>query len=352
MQARDDDLLHFASEPPNVVNALNRELWLGDDGTVEARPHDPATGMRHVLNVNYDPEAKCSEYDAAIKQIFAKAKYPQTLIIFFNELAGYAIQLRRDIPLIVLMIGGGNNGKTSLIRVLSELVGPDFVHSGRVEDLDERFAVGSLFGKLLFVDDDVKAGAKLPDGALKKISESKRLTGELKFKPAFSFVNRAFPIMLCNNLPSLADLSHGMMRRLHVLPFDRKFEESETDRDLFDRIIEEELSGVLNRALAGWKRLKQRKGFPRSADMGRARQELLVHANPLKGFLDERCVEDPRSKVALQVFYDAYRSWAEESGYSLKQVKSTVKKNLEHQGYAIKRHGAGLVIIGLKLRRP
>ena len=93
------------------------------------------------------------------------------------------------------MIGGGNNGKTSLVRVLIELVGSDFVHSGRVDDLDERFAIGSLFGKLLFVDDDVRAGTKLPDGALKKISEAKRLTGEHKFKPAFSFVNRAFPIM-------------------------------------------------------------------------------------------------------------------------------------------------------------
>ena len=139
--------------------------------------------------------------------------------------------------------------------------------------------------------------------------------------------------------------------RLHVVPFDRTFAEREIDRHLFERIIENELSGVLNRALEGWKRLKQRKRFPPSKDMGRARQELLVHANPLKGFIDERCVEDPRSKVALHVFYDAYRSWAQESGYSLTQVKSTVKKNLEHQGYAIKRQGPGLVIIGLKLLR-
>ena len=138
MQAGDDDLLHFASEPPNVVNVLNGELWLRDDGTVEARPHDPATGMRHVLNVSYIPEATCPEYDAAVKRIFEKAEYPQTLIAFFEELMGYAIQLRRDIALIVLMTGGGNNGKTSLIRVLTELVGPDFVHSGRIDDLDER----------------------------------------------------------------------------------------------------------------------------------------------------------------------------------------------------------------------
>jgi putative DNA primase/helicase len=196
MQARDDDLLHFASEPPNVVNALNKELWLHDDGTVEAQPHDPATGMRHVLNVSYIPKASCLEYDAAVQGIFENAEYPQTLINFFNELMGYAIQLRRDIPLIVLMIGEGNNGKTSLIRLLTELVGSDFVYSGRIGELEEaRFGIGSLFGKLLFVDDDVRAGAKLPDGALKKISEAKLLTGEHKFKPAFSFVNRALPVL-------------------------------------------------------------------------------------------------------------------------------------------------------------
>jgi putative DNA primase/helicase len=351
MQARDDDLLHFASEPPNVVNTLNCELWLHDDGTVEARPHDPATGMRHVLDVKFLPKATCHEYDAAVQGIFQEAEFPQTLIQNFEELMGYAIQLRRDIALIVVMIGEGNNGKTSLVRLLTELVGSDFVYSGRIDELDDsRFGIGNLFGKLLFVDDDVRAGAKLPDGALKKTSEAKLLTGEHKFKPAFSFVNRAFPIILCNNLPSLADLSHGMMRRLHVVPFDRTFTEGETDRDLFDRIVENELSGVLNRALAGWKRLKLRKRFRRSSDMARARHELLVHANPLKGFIDECCEADPRGKVTLEVFYDAYRDWATESGYSLAQVKSTVKGNLEHLGYPVRRHGEGLVVIGLKLR--
>jgi len=34
------------------------------------------------------------------------------------------------------------------------------------------------------------------------------------------------------------------------------------------------------------------------------------------------------------------------------QVKSTVKRNLLHQGYRITKHGEGLVVIGLKLREP
>jgi putative DNA primase/helicase len=300
MQARSDDLLHFASEPPNVVNTLNKELWLLDDGRVEARPHNPSTGMRHVLTVEHNPQRTCSEYDAAIGRIFEKAEYPKTLINFFNELTGYSIQPRRDIPLIVVMIGKGSNGKTSLVKLLIELVGTSFVHSGRVGELDEaRFGIGSLFGKLLFVDDDVRAGAKLPDGSLKKISEAKLLTGEHKFKPVFTFVNRAFPILLCNNLPSLADLSPGMMRRIHVLPFDRSFDANEIDRELFDRIMRNELSGVLNRALQGWKRVKLRSRFPSSADMERARHDLLVHANPLKGFIDECCEIGLKSRVSL-----------------------------------------------------
>jgi putative DNA primase/helicase len=158
--------------------------------------------MRHVLRVDYNPQRTCSEYDAAIGRIFEKAEYPKTLISFFNELMGYSIQPRRDIPLIVVMIGNGSNGKTSLVNLLIELVGTSFVHSGRAGELDEaRFGIGSLFGKLLFIDDDVRAGGKLPDGALKKISEAKLLTGEHKFKPAFSFVNRAFPILLCTICP-------------------------------------------------------------------------------------------------------------------------------------------------------
>jgi putative DNA primase/helicase len=90
-----------------------------------------------------------------------------------------------------------------------------------------------------------------------------------------------------------------MMRRIHVLPFKRTFEEGEIDRHLFDRIIRNELPGVLNRALEGWKRIKTSSGFTRSSDMTEARHDLLVHANPLKGFIDERCQIDPKGKATL-----------------------------------------------------
>jgi hypothetical protein len=80
------------------------------------------------------------------------------MVRHWNDLFGYIIQPKRNLPAIVIMSGAGDNGKTVLIRTVMRLLGHDLVHAQRVEDLDKsRFAMGSLFGKYLFVDDDVRA---------------------------------------------------------------------------------------------------------------------------------------------------------------------------------------------------
>ena len=203
--------------------------------------------------MTYDPEAKCPEYDRALDGIFSAATNPKGLRRHWNELFGYIIQPRRNIPLIGILLGSGDNGKTKLTETIIRLLGKNLVQCQRVDELDKsRFGMGSLFGKYLFLDDDVRAGARLPDGTLKTISEAKEVTGEHKYGPAFNFTVRTVPLLLCNNIPSLADVSHGMLRRLMVIPFDRRFTDEDKDPDLFERIWANEMSGVLNRALSGY----------------------------------------------------------------------------------------------------
>ena len=139
-------------------------------------------------------------------EIFAKADNPKAMVRHWNDLFGYIIQPKRNIPVIVIMSGAGDNGKTVLIRTVMRLLGHDLVHAQRVDDLDKnRFAIGSLFGKLLFVDDDVRAGARLPDGMLKTISEAKEVTGELKYRAV---------VQLCGpHRPGLAMQQHSLGRR-------------------------------------------------------------------------------------------------------------------------------------------
>lgn len=268
--------------------------------------------LRQCLDVNYDPHAQCPIYDKVLAEIFSKAEDPEAMIRHWHELVGYLIQPRRHIPLILICVGGGSNGKSMLVQTISRLLGPGLVSAQRIENLDKnRFASASLLGKLLLVDDDVRAGIRLPDGELKKISEAKPITAEHKYGPTFEFNVRSVPVLLCNNNASLADVSHGMSRRLMVIPFDRTFRD-DADPTLFPTIWKTEMAGVLNRSIGGLQRLLGRGRFEMPIAVKRAKDEWMKEANPLTSFVDEYCGRDPMAKCLLKDFYERYRQWAQE----------------------------------------
>jgi phage/plasmid-associated DNA primase len=82
----------------------------------------------------------------------------------------------------------------------------------------------------------------------------------------------------------------------------------------------------------------------------RANDEWLKEANPLTSFVDECCSrEDPLGKCLLQDFYDRYRHWAQQRGYTKTQQYQTVKRNLENLGFPTKKGNRGIAIMGLTL---
>jgi hypothetical protein len=242
-----DDALSFVVNPPPVINCANGEVWISPDGTIDLRPHRPESHLRHCLDVTYDPDAVCPAYDKALLEIFAKADNPKAMVRHWNEVFGYVIQPKR-------------------------------------------------------------------------------------------------------NIPAIADLSHGMRRRLMVLPFDRIFTEEEKDPDLFERIWANELPGVLNQALRGYKRLLERGTkfkFPNAVKQ--ATTAWLQQANPLPAFLKARCTTKQQGRCLVKDFYAHYSVWTKDMGYTLTQTQQTVTRNLAHLGYGTKKTNQGMAIIGLVL---
>jgi P4 family phage/plasmid primase-like protien len=336
-----------------VINCSNGELWIKPNGKIKLRLHKAKSYLRHCLDIEYDPAAKCPHYDNALKEIFSRAEpSPKGMVRHWNELFGYLIQARREIPTVVILKGGGDNGKTVLMKTVIKLMGENLVSAQRVENLDNQFAMGNLSGKLLLLDDDVKAGIRLPDGQLKKISEAKTVTGEHKHGPQFNFTVRSLPVLLCNNVPSLADVSLGMRRRLMVIPFDRTFSEQEKDDELFERIWKDEMPGVLNRVIEGLQRVigrGMRLKFP--AAITAAKDSWLAEANPLPAFLEECWQRDPKASCLLADFYSAYTRWALLKGYTRVQQAGSLSRNLQHLGFQLKKRNRGQMILGLKLKK-
>src|SRR3712207_2374275 len=52
--AKSSDLLRFNEPPLPVINCKNGELWIQPDGSVDLKPHSPASYLRYCLDVEYD----------------------------------------------------------------------------------------------------------------------------------------------------------------------------------------------------------------------------------------------------------------------------------------------------------
>lgn len=312
------------NEPPQpVLNCTNVELVLQEDGSVVTRTHQPENYSMLALDVTYDPEATCPTYDAALELWF---NHDQELIDFWHEVAGYLIQPDRWLKHFFLMQGEGDNGKSTLMKIIATLCGNAVAHI-EIEKLDERFALAPLVGKLIALDDDVKAGAKLPDGILKKLSETKVASIEYKTRTPVDIVLVAAPVMLCNRWPSISDITPATLDRAMCIPFPHSIPLHKRDPNLLKIIRTKELSGVLNRCLEGLARLRARGRFEQPMAVELCKQSFLGHSNHTIQWAQHRLDKVPSTQgtysVSARELYDDYRAWCTEQGFQHIMVSMT-----------------------------
>ncbi len=349
-QSADIDFFKHLGESPAVINCQNGELWLQDDGNVILKPHSPESYLQYVLEFKYLPEATCPNFDNALFETFSNSSNPEEMVRHLQEVIGYFIQPNRFLTCWFTWQGGGSNGKTTLFETIERLMSRSSIYSERISTLEKnRFALGGMMGKSLFVDDDVNDGTKLPDGLLKKLSERKLITGEKKFKDTFEYISSVAVLLLCNNNPLCDDLSHGTRRRVRIIPFTRRFEGENKDSSLYPYIWKNEMSGVLNRFIEGLKRLKKRGDFLEPEDCIKAKEEWLINANPFNAFLDECCKKSPNQYVSLLEVYNYFNNWKLNNGFSKPMSKQALKVVLQAQGFDNKKINGCIRIYGLEL---
>jgi len=290
--------------------------------TNELEPFSPDNFILNGLHVIYDAEADCPKFKKFLSEIIDKGD-----IATIQEFFGFTLLRHYKYQRALLLLGGGHNGKSTLLNVLRAFLGMRNVANESLQNLiTHKFSVGRLYGKLANIHGDLPDIALLDTGIFKLLTGGDPVTGEHKFKPMFDFINYAKLIFSCNKIPETKDKSVAYFRRWIIINFTREFDDLDpkTDKNLIDKLITpEELSGILNWALEGLRRLLKNEKFTGAESARKVQEHYERGSDTVKVFLEEWTEVDGNSNVPKAELWEAFCEYCKKFSVPLTLTKRT-----------------------------
>jgi P4 family phage/plasmid primase-like protien len=228
--------------------------------------------------------------------------------------------------------GPSYTGKTQVAMVVRALLGGNTCGL-RVRAMSERFGMQPLLHASGWIADDAVGEREPMDAeAYKLVVTGESVSVERKNQAS---VEAAFdlPVLLTmNNFPVVRDSSDAVYNRTLTLPMRVVRSEAEAI-PLAERVIAEELAGVLAWAVRGWHRLKARGRYDPPAAMTAALREFKGGNNPFQDFVDLCVRPNPDRMVLREDFRVAFNEWLKRevqarSEWSGKAIAQAVKNGL------------------------
>lgn len=275
------------------------------DGLTE--PHDPIYYSTNRLPYIYDAEAKCDLWVKTLNEIL---ECDDKKINILQEFFGYCLTRETKHHKALLLLGESRSGKSTILQTLRHVIGTNNCSSVPLKYISNAQYTAMLINKLVNIDTDVSQKAEQFEAEFKTITSGEPVAVNQKYVAAFDFVPYCKIVLAANIFPRITDHSSAFYKRLILIPCDRVFSYEEQNRDLPKQLLEE-LSGILNWAIEGLKRLTVRGKFEELDFMRNAIQDLENESNPTNIFFDEYIEIEFGTYIEKSDLYDKYKKWCE-----------------------------------------
>lgn len=278
-------------------------------------PHSPDWFSTVNLGYDFDPDKPCPRWLSFLSRNLEGDRQRLNLV---QEWAGYLLTPDTSQQKFMILEGEGANGKSVFLAGIEAMLGSANVSHLQLELLGQQFSLTDTLGKLANIAADCGEIDKLAEGYLKSFTGGDMMRFERKYKDAVSDKPTARLMVATNNRPRFADKSDGLWRRMILVPWrvqipveERVYGMDSTDfwRDTG------ELSGILQWALVGLRRLHKQKRFTDSDLCNASRDSYKLENNPAREFLLENFSPDPHGFVPTTEIYKQYGEWCAENGY-------------------------------------
>ena len=249
----------------------------------------------------------------------------------WNHLAATMTGLIAELQTFHIYIGGGQNGKSVLIKLMDLVLG-EYKGTVPVNMLtDRRGKVGSatpeimeLKGTRMAVAQEPQKGERLNEGVIKEFSSGEdELQGRALYSGKMVKFLPQFNLVICTNyLPEIEGNDHGIWRRVRVINFKSRFTDNPVNNDadapfqfLIDRTISKRMdtwkevfaSMLIDRAF------KNKGRVPDCAEVISARDAYRQSQDCIAEFIAERVVVDTTGSITKTELNAEFKNWYENS---------------------------------------
>jgi putative DNA primase/helicase len=265
---------------------------------------------------------------------------------------GYSLYRGYPLKNYTVLDGGGDNGKTVLMNVMLALAGEQNNTSIGLQELNERpFAKAQLYGKNTNISDDLPKKALKLTGIIKAITGNSPIWADVKnSKKGISFTPYAKPWYACNELPETSDYSDAFFsRQLQVTLLNKYLSKEDPKIDnktCFERNVHlteelttpESLSGILNFALMGLKRVLEKNVFSDDTTTDDKRNQWIRKTNPIAAFLDDEFeIGDNDWCITVEDFYNEIIHFCEKHEFDKPTSRKYVTEKVLDANLGIKK---------------
>lgn len=303
----------FGKVPDGLINMQNGVF---DWKNHKLIPHSPEYHFRWVLPFRYNRHVRRSRFFKVLEEIFADdlRKALSTMEVFaWIFIPGYPIQKA------VTFFGTGNNGKSTIMDVLSEFIGRENTSSTPLQTLCmNRFAIPGLRGKLGNIAGDVSDATLLDTGVFKNLTGDRYVEGEIKgLQNRPLFPNTAKMLFGFNRLPFSRDNSVAYYRRFFLIECVQSFE-GKAVKDLVSKITgESDLQDIFNVVTNIFLPvLAKNMEFTFSEKAETVMERYNLNSNPALAYINEQLEPEPNGIMPSNALYSDFVRWCETRGIS------------------------------------
>ena len=274
----------------------------------------PAFFNTAASSVAYDPDAAHpTQWQAFLAQIFGEDKQAMDAM---QEFFGYCLSTDTAQQKMLLVVGPPRSGKGTMARVLRELAGPDSVAGPTMSSLSGDFGLEPLIPRPIAIISDARIGQRTDKAAvterLLSISGEDTMSVNRKNTSFWHGKLQTRFIIITNEIPALADGSGALANRFIIVLLQTSFLGKE-DPALFEK-LKPEMPGILNWAIDGYQRLRERGHFVQPESATEALEEMMRIGSPVRAFVSECCEVGVGYEEEQEFLWDKWKEWCARNG--------------------------------------